>query len=145
MTAEVRTYAPDKVLVIVGGVPVTGYADGTFVNIEPMSDRVTSQAGADGEIARAVSADKRHTVTITLQQTSPANDTLSGFAAADSISGGGIMFPVLIQDLLGRSMFAAAQAWVAKAPARGYGKDISNREWVLHTGEPSVNSYGGNT
>jgi hypothetical protein len=138
MAGEVKSYNPSKVIIIVGGVPIKGYADGTFINITAQSDAVTSQAGADGEIARAVSADKRKRVTITLQHTSDSNAVLNGFANADSVSGAGIMFPLYMQDLLGSDKFVVAQAWVQKKPDREFGKDISNRTWVIDTGEPSI-------
>lgn len=144
MATEVRSYNSGKVLIIAGAVPLKGLADGTFVTIEPMSDAVTSQSGADGEIARAISVDKRQRVTLTFQQTSRANDVLNGFAAADAASGAGIMFPLMIQDLLGSELFVAAQAWVQKKPSRGFAKEISTREWIIETGEPSVNVTGGN-
>ncbi len=143
MASEVRSYNPGKLVVIAGGVPLTGFADGTFINIEAVTDGVTSQAGADGEIARAISTDKRQRVTLTFQQTSRANLILSGFQAADSISGAGIMFPLYIQDLLGSMQFVVAQAWVVKKATRTYSKGIENREWVIETGEPAIDLLGG--
>lgn len=53
------TYAPDEVSIVIGAVIVSGFADGTFIDIEEMSDGVSSVAGADGEVARATSADPR--------------------------------------------------------------------------------------
>jgi len=68
----VSTYNPSRVMVIMHGFPLSGFADGTFVNITMPSDGITSVAGADGEIARAINSDRRCTVTVTLQQTSLA-------------------------------------------------------------------------
>lgn len=42
------TYAPDEVSIVIGAVIVSGFADGTFIDIEEMSDGVSSVAGADG-------------------------------------------------------------------------------------------------
>ncbi len=143
--AEVHTYDPNKVTVIVGGFPMTGYADGTFVEIEPMGDNATSQSGADGEVARAMGTDQRHSVKITLQQTSASNDILSSLRNLDRVSGGGAMFPVAITDLSGRTLFGASQGWIAKMPNMGFGKELTNREWMLHTGVPTVLHVGGNS
>jgi len=139
---EVRTYAPDRILVLVGGIPMNGYAEDTFVEIAPAADMVTSQSGADGEVARSLSTDRRCTITITLQQTSPANDVLSGWLATDQMTGG-TMFPVAVQDLRGRTMFAASQAWISRQPTVGFGREVGTREWQIQTGPPSVYFVGG--
>jgi len=70
--AGIRTYNAAKVTVIFNGFNITGFADGTFINITQQNDGITTQVGADGELARAVNTDRRCTVTVTLQQTSPA-------------------------------------------------------------------------
>lgn len=125
-----RNYDPKKVLVIVAGVPITGYADGTFVDLEEMSDGVVSQSGADGEVARSLSNDPRCTITITLQQTSASNAILSGLYTADRATGAGV-FPVLVEDLLGTTTFLSGQAWIKKRAKAGFGKEVGTREWMI--------------
>ena len=144
MSGEVRTYNPARVLVLVAAIPMQGFSDGTFVEIAPMADRVSSKSGADGEVARSISSDKRHTVTITLQQTSPSNDVLSGMALADELSGGGLPVPIMVQDLSGRTLFAADRGWIRSVPSQAFGVEVNDREWVLETGKPAVNIIGGN-
>jgi len=144
MATEVKTYNPQFVLVTVAGVPMGGYADGTFVEVAPMSDASSSQSGADGEVARAIGTDMRHTVTITLQQTSDSNDVLSGIAERDRQTRGGAMVPVLVQDLTGRTLFLASQGWISRRPNLALAKEIQDRAWQLTTGEPSVFVEGGN-
>lgn len=135
----VKSYNPNKVMWIVGGIPASGFADGTFISIEALTDGVSSQSGADGEIARAVSTDVRHRVTVTLQQTSDTNKVYSGYLAADRASGGGVLLPYLMEDLSGGATFAGAQCWIVKEPTRAYSKGIETREWVFETGEPTIN------
>jgi|SRR5580765_7018340 len=142
--AGVRTYNPSRVVVIVQGFPVMGYADGTFINITMPSDGITTAVGADGEIARAINPDRRCTVTITLQQTSPANDFLSTLFNLDILTCGGRVGPILIQDLCGETIFAASQCWVVKPADLEFSKEISNRAWQLQTGAPGVYIVGGN-
>src|SRR3954464_1519238 len=108
MSGGVHTYNASRVVVIVAGFPVSGFADGTFVNITMVNDAITSQVGADGEIARAISTDRRCTVTLTLQQTSQTNDFLSTLFNIDMLSCGGRSGPILIQDLCGTTLFSAA-------------------------------------
>lgn len=130
MAAEIGTYSPDRVKVIVGGAAISGYADGTFISIEPMTDGVTSVAGADGEVARAMSLDPRHTITVTLLQTSRSNTVLSALADADRVSGGGRTVPISITDLRGDMLFAGT-GWVVKKANATYSKTIESREWQL--------------
>lgn len=144
MSTEVRTYNPDRIVLLVGGVQMQGYAEETFLELAPMADRVLSKSGADGEVARAINTDRRHTLTITLQQTSPSNDVLSGLAAADDLTCGGAAFPVLVQDLCGRTMFAAASAWVSKTPPVVFGREVQDRVWEITTGNPTAYFIGGN-
>lgn len=143
MSTEVRTYASSRVLVIIGGVPMTGLGPDTFISIAPAADRVTAASGADGEIARSVSSNRMHTMTVTLQQTSPSNDILSAFASVDDLTGGAVI-PVLVQDLTGRTLFAASQAWISGLPTIEFGAEAGTREWTFTTGAPNVLTIGGN-
>lgn len=133
MTAPARTYDPSRVIVTVAHNTLSGFAEDTFVKIEQLGDGVVSTAGADGEVARAISADRRCKVTVTLQQSSRGNDVLSALAQADRLSGGDGMFPVAIADLRGTTVFAASEAWVVKMPDAEFGAEVGTREWTLET------------
>ena len=140
----VKTYNPSRVVVVMNGFSISGFADGTFVNITMQNDGITSQVGADGEIARAISTDRRCTVTITLQQTSPANDFLSGMFSMDVLTCGGLLGPLLIQDLCGETIFQASKAWVVKPADVEFGKEIMTRALQIETAPPSIYVVGGN-
>lgn len=126
----VRTYDPKKVICTVGGVPMSGWADGTFISVERDNDSFTKVSGADGIVSRAKSNDRAGAVTLTFAQTSPSNDVLTGFAQADELANAGVK-PVLIQDFNGTTVLVSAFAWVRKPPVMEFGKEISDREWVL--------------
>lgn len=129
--AELRTYDAKKVVITLGSHTVTGYADGTFVSIEPEGDGTVAQAGADGEVARSLSNNPLHTVALTLQQTSPSNDALSELLRLDRASGGRGVVALQVRDLRGTSLFAASQAWVVNNPTVEYATELSDREWTL--------------
>lgn len=139
----VRTYNPSRVVIIMNGLPMSGFADGTFLNVTMAADGVVTQVGADGEIARAVNTDRRCTVTITLQQTSPSNAFLSGLFEMDTLTCGGTIGPILVQDLCGSTLFMAAQAWVVKPADMEFAKEVGTRAWQIETGAPSVYLVGG--
>lgn len=129
---SVKTYAADEVTVLIGVHIASGFADGTFVQIEETSDGVTSVAGADGEVARSMGTDPRKKLTITLLQTSDTNDVLSALYNTDKIRKNGT-FPVTVKDLRGRTMFAASTAWITKSANVSLGKEVESREWTLET------------
>lgn len=126
----VKTYDPKNVQLIVGGVPINGFADGTFISAERTNDAFTMVSGAAGEVTRAKSNDRTGMVTITLLQSSLSNDVLSGFALADELSNSGIV-PVVIKEVTGNTVIFSGEGWVRKFPVTDYAKEVSNREWVL--------------
>ena len=130
--AKVKTYNPKEVIVTLGVHIVTGYADDSFVSIEPNGDGITKKVGCDGEIVRSISPDNTYPVKLSLLQTAPSNTFLQQRFNKDQKDGNGL-FPILIHDLKGGLLFSSEAAWVAKPAARGYGKEANNREWEIHT------------
>lgn len=145
MANETRTYASGAHIVTMGGAQLTGFADGTFIEIEEIGDGITSGSGADGETYRAMPANQRFRITITLNQTSPSNTYLTGLYQADRLSNGGATVPLLIEDATGQSVLAAGQSWVTKMPNAAWSKQADNtRAWVIDTGGVSGAILGGN-
>ncbi len=140
--SSVYTYSPQQVAVIVSGLQITGFADGTFVEISPSADLSSFQVGADGEVARSISSNKTCVVSLTLQQVSPSNDILSGMIEIDSLTGG-VLFPVSVLDLRGRTVFVASQCWISKRPTLTFAQEVTDRVWEITTGAPSVWFSGG--
>lgn len=131
MGQGVRTYDPRNVQVIIGAIPITGFADGTFVTVTADEDLYAKTTGAQGEVSRARSNNRGGTLTLTLKQTSPANDVLSGFALADEASNAGVV-PVLIKELgTGRTLMFSQAGWIQGWPEVGYSKAIENRAWTI--------------
>ena len=124
------TYDPKDIILIVGGIAISGFADGEMVSAERTNDSFAMVSGTDGDVSRSKSNDKTGTITVTHQQTSPSNDVLSGFAQLDEESNDGVV-PVLIKDLNGTSLYFSEHAWVKKPAAAGHAKEISPREWLL--------------
>ena len=130
---KIKTYNPKEVIVTLGTHIVTGYADDSFVTIDPNGDGVTKKVGCDGEIVRSISPDDTYIIKISVLQTSDTNAFLQQKLALDRKTGDG-MFPVLVKDLKGGMVFSTDAAWPIKAASRGFGKEAGNREWELHTG-----------
>lgn len=130
---KIKTYNPKEVIVTLGTHIVTGYADDSFVTIDPNGDGVTKKVGCDGEIVRSISPDDTFIIKISVLQTSDTNAFLQQKLALDRKTGDG-MFPVLVKDLKGGMVFSTDAAWPIKPASRGFGKEAGNREWELHTG-----------
>ena len=130
---SVKTYNPKQVTVALGNHIVTGYADDSFITIDPNGDGITKKVGYDGEILRSVSPDDTYVIKLAVLQTSDTNSFLQERLAQDIKNGDG-MFPILIKDLKGGLVFSSENAWPAKPASRGFGKESTNREWEIHTG-----------
>ena len=131
---KIKTYNPKEVTMAFGSHIVSGYADDSFITIDPAGDGVTKKVGCDGEIVRSISPDDTFIIKVSVLQTSDTNSFLQQRFAQD-IKTGEAMFPVLIKDLKGGMVFSADAAWPIK-PASG--KESNNREWELHTGSGTL-------
>lgn len=130
----IMTYNSSKVKIALGSHAVTGYAEDSFVVIEPIDGGVTSKAGCDGEIVRSVDPNERFTVKLTLLASSPTHKFLMNKYKQDKKDGTAI-FPILVNDLTGQEKFSANKAWVTKIPSSTKGKESQNKEWTLETGQ----------
>jgi len=68
----VRTYDPAEVNLAVGGVIITGVAEGSWITVSRAEDNFTTYTGAKGETAIAESNNRTGTVSVTLENTSPS-------------------------------------------------------------------------
>lgn len=132
MAGQIDTYDPKDVILTVAGNIITGYAQDTFIEVDREANQVEDEAGAEGDVVRRITNDRRGSITITLLQTSRSNLILSGLARADELSGDGV-FPVLVKDNRGNDLHAAPNSWVQKMPRTVYRSGIEGREWILRT------------
>lgn len=128
-----RSYDPGQVDFNVGGRDVSGYADGTFLDVEKNVDQATLVVGSDGDNTLALSQNRSGKITCTLQQSSPLNDYFSGLADALENRTGGVV-PLIVKDNNGTTLASAKQAWIVKRSKTTFAKDPENREWVFETG-----------
>ena len=139
----VKTYDPKRVLVNWINHSVSGYADGTFIEIANRGgDRWTPYIGSDGEASRAKNNDTTRRITITLSQTSLSNSFFSKMFALDMATNNGLG-PIQIIDLNGGSEIFAAQAWIAVPPPMSWAKTISTRVWIFDTGQVITEAFNG--
>lgn len=138
-----KTYNAADLTVTFGPVVMSGFGPDTVVSVEMNEDLFTLQVGADGHATRSKTSNRSARITVTLAQSSMANDLLSGIAALDAKSNEGV-YPLLIKDGSGRSIHSAKNAWITRVPTAEYGKEAGTREWVFETDCLDENIVGGN-
>ena len=109
---------------------MSGFSDGTFLEIDRDEPTWNKIVGADGYVTRGKTNNFSGSLTLTLKQSSPSNDVLSGFMALDEVSNSAIV-PILIKDLSGNSTYFAAQGWIKQYANSTFGKEINDREWTV--------------
>lgn len=138
----VKTFDPKMVVITWGVIPISGYAEGTFVHVNRSGDAFTKNKGAGGDVERINKNRGDFEVSVTLMQTASTNEELSAALAADQVTNAGV-FPLTIKDLLGNTLFFAPQAWIRKDPEWEDGDELNSREWIFDTGV-GANLVGGN-
>jgi hypothetical protein len=141
---SVKTYDPAQVQVIFAGIPITGFADGSFVKVYRHNPMWSTKVGADGEGARAKSNDKSGAVEVTLMQSSSSNDLLSAQAKLDELSGDGVG-PAMVKDASGTTLHSAESAWIEKPADSEFGKETGDRTWIIQTDNLDMFVGGNNT
>lgn len=132
--SSVKTYNCKQVKITLGTHIVSGYAEDSFLTIAALGDGTSSQTGADGSVVRAISPDLRHSLKLTLQQTSPTLAWIRKKRKRDVEDGEG-MFSVMVKNLTGDEIFSANDAWVVKNRDTAYGNSVGTREVEIHTAE----------
>lgn len=139
-----HTYDPAQVTIIFAGIPISGRGEATFLSVERNEDAWALQVGADGEATRAKSNNRSGRATVTLIQSSAANDALSALANTDEQTPGGDgIGPLLIKDLSGRTLVAAETAWLVKQATAEFARESSEREWIIESDNMEI-LVGGN-
>lgn len=133
----IHTYDPKQVAITLGDHIVSGYAEDSYITIEPSGDGITKKVGCDGEIVRSLSPDNTFNVKLNVLYQSASNAWLQERYDLDMSTGEG-MFPILIKDLKGTMIFSADACWAIKPAARGFGKESGDREWELTTGTATL-------
>ena len=127
---RVTTYNPRKITCVLGRHIVSGFADDSFITIEPAGDGNSYVAGADGEVCVSIDPSSLYTVKVSLLQNSKTNLYLKKMYEKMKSSGKGF-FAVTVKDLVGNEKFSASTGWVTKLASKTYGKAQNNREWEI--------------
>lgn len=136
-----KTYDPKKVFVFVGGVPMSGFPDGSFITVDYVEDRFKPTTGCDGGVSRSKSANYSATVKLTLMATSGSNDVLAGFHLRDILANAGVV-DFMMKEANGTTLVHAPESFISKPPSVEYGKDVGSREWSIFLAEADIHVGG---
>lgn len=140
---SIANYCPDEVNVLLAGfINISGFVDGTFVDISKDVVPFSSVRTADGTVARMYNNDQTYTITLTLHCGSSSNDLLTKLWQLDEITQKG-KFPLLIKDFSGSDLFFSTTTWIEGVPTISKSNGIDSRVWVLRSSQATIN-VGGN-
>ena len=134
-------YDPKQVMLVFNGVPLSGYADGTFIEVAFDEQQWNKVTGADGLTQRSKTNNYAGSITCTLMNGSSGNDALSAAWNSDRVSNTGIG-SLLLKDMSGRTLWSANNAWVQQMPNQSFAKDATERAWVLDCDQLNGQSGG---
>jgi hypothetical protein len=137
-------YSPDRVTITWKGNLITGFAEGTFVEVERDEDAFTKYVGSDGAVTRTRNLNRSGKITVTLMATAAINDQLWADAIFDE-SFGNEEGPIEIADLSGAMYCSATYAWVMKMPKVERAKESGTVVWVFDCAELAINPSGNAT
>ena len=120
-----KQYASDKVSVILGGTPITGWMDGSFLEIGFNNDLAAPHVGADGAGTMVVNADRSGSAALTLKQDSLSNAVLTGLMSTNA------NFPIIVKDNNGNSLYTGAGAFIQTPPRSIFAQEIQGRVWTI--------------
>ncbi|RUL56463.1 phage structural protein [Lysinibacillus antri] len=123
---HIGTYDARKVVATVGGVFITGYADGSFVKASKDNDNFEATSSAQGDAVVSVNGDQMGTIEITLNQTSPSISYL------DNLANTRAMVPVWVNSNNEiKEVAGGTKAMITKPSDKEFGKAASNRVYTL--------------
>lgn len=130
------TYSPEDVYVVLANdsfsYTLTGFVDGTFINIVREVPASTLYVGGALSNARTVRANKASSVTFSIMQTSDDNDVLSQLLSNDEVARDNTwLFSLTIKDGTGRSLWFSPQAFIGTEPDRSFSTGVEARDWVI--------------
>ena len=122
----VSSYDSKDVSVIVGGVYLTGFAEGALVSFEKDEENWSVSVGSQGDVGRAKVNNPLGTITVTLSQTSSQVSYLNGLA-----NSGTLVEARVIHKGTGEEKAGGTQCFVKKPASGEFSDEISEREFEI--------------
>lgn len=139
--ANIFTYNPKQVSLVVGGYTFTGWQAITIVkSVKPY----TPIRGIRGKNTRALNKDTSATITIPLLQTSQGNDVFTEILQQDLNFGTGLL-SLMLKDGSGSSVFDSSEAYITGWPVVTYSGGFEYRVWEIFCQSTGSYTISGNS
>lgn len=141
---SVNTFDPSKVIFTINDFQLTGFVDGSFIEIIQNAPYFRIVPGIRGKSTRVRSRDRSGVVNLRLMQTSTDNEVLSKIVEQDDMHQSGLLLANL-RDVGGQSGLQFGGAFLEGAPNMSYSaSETQLREWKLHYQHVTRYYVGGN-
>jgi hypothetical protein len=127
MSGYQGTYDPKKVNLIVDGVTISGFADGSFIKVARLDKELfKTHVGAHGEVGRTKNPNTAGKFTFTLLKESPSNVVLDAFKNLSA------PIALALMDKSDAMIVAVAtNAWISTDPDLDFAIDDMKVEWEI--------------
>lgn len=131
MFGQVFTYSPEDVTMIINDYSITGFTDGTFIEVIRDTKDFTQHKAIRGRNSRVYQRDKSGRIEFELLQTSPDNDILSQIVQFDSINQTALL-NVILKDTGGSTSLQFIDCYLDGVPSLEFsGSAMSSRRWTI--------------
>lgn len=146
MSNRTAVFDSNRVNVFLCDIPIVDGRGDPFLKIEKVREAFVFVVGADGHVCRAATHDRMYRATLTLKGSSQENQKIAALHAIDVMTPGGSgIGGLLVKDLGGASLFAAAACWVEKQADFEVGVTRADCVWVfVAVADPDTMIVGGN-
>jgi hypothetical protein len=134
----IANYLPDDVNCLAFGIPLGGFADGTFISITKDKVPFGTTETADGSISRLYTNSQTYTISLTFHRGSTSNDILTKLWQLDEFTQMG-KFPLFIKDLSGTDLFFSTNTWIEGIPSMVQSTSFDSRTWILRSSQAVIN------
>jgi hypothetical protein len=123
---SVRTYDAMNVTTMIGGVFITGHAEGSMVQCSKDEDNFDTKISAQGDVSVAKRNNTLGTITVNLAQTSPSVSFLDGLANSGQI----VPVAVISNNEIAEKVHGT-KAMVRKPADKDFGDEVSDRQFEI--------------
>jgi hypothetical protein len=138
-----HTYNPDNVIVTLAARRITGFARGTFIEVNWAEARTSTRVGIGGETTRSILNNLTATVNLTLEYSSPSHEFLSQLLKIQQLTAGDVgRLSIIDMNNINQTKFAAPEAWVQAPPNYAYETEANSWQWTIATGPVDHKAFG---
>lgn len=115
---------------MLGTLTAYGFPNKEFISIVKDTPLYTTTTTTDGKHHRLKHSDDKYTLEMTLSGMSDFNSVLTMIAGSDQFTDK-VLFPIIIKDGLGNSIFVSNTAWIEEMPSTVYSDSDEDKTWVF--------------